>query len=156
MTDVIVYQMQLPDDVAWDNPIQHEVWSEDEVKAVRLTHVDPKTITDKTSLTLAKITRVMFDKVTGYKHEGRLSPAVWLRRLIFLETIAGVPGMVRPFRALVARVGLNYQLTMMCAYARLPGLMCPSGCGDVASLEVPAPHATRPRLDPHAVGRGRE
>jgi ubiquinol oxidase len=46
------------------------------------------------SFTLSRAARWGFDKITGYKHDSPMSTAVWLRRLIFLETIAGVPGMV--------------------------------------------------------------
>ena len=87
--------MQAGGELSWENPIAHEVWSKDEVLGVKVTHVEPKSFADKWSLGLSKIARFVFDKSTGYKHEGRLSPDVWLRRLIFLETIAGVPGMVR-------------------------------------------------------------
>jgi len=34
-----------------------------------------------------------FDLATGY-HPDRMNEAKWLRRIIFLETVAGVPGMV--------------------------------------------------------------
>lgn len=86
-------------ELQWDNPMPHEVWSKDELESVQLTHVPAKDLTDKVSYGLSQIVRFVFDKATGYKHEGRLSPAVWLRRLIFLETIAGVPGMVRALSA---------------------------------------------------------
>ena len=37
--------------------------------------------------------RRAFDIATGY-HPDRMDEAQWLRRIIFLETVAGVPGMV--------------------------------------------------------------
>ena len=38
--------------------------------------------------------RLMFDTLTGYKPQGNLSSASWLQRMIFLETVAAIPGMV--------------------------------------------------------------
>lgn len=41
------------------------------------------------------VMRSSFDLVSGYsKVPGKMSEAQWLRRIIFLETVAGVPGMV--------------------------------------------------------------
>ena len=40
-----------------------------------------------------KIFRTTFDIGTGYG-EGRMTAKKWLFRMIFLETVAGVPGMV--------------------------------------------------------------
>jgi Alternative oxidase len=37
--------------------------------------------------------RVAFDVVTNYGH-GKMNREKWLTRLVFLETVAGVPGMV--------------------------------------------------------------
>eukprot|EP00959_Pyramimonas_sp_CCMP1952_P140129 2932485-Pyramimonas_sp.AAC.1 len=39
--------------------------------------------------------RTGFDVVTGYKTDQHMTLPHWLRRVIFLETVAGVPGMVR-------------------------------------------------------------
>mmetsp|Transcript_20437 Transcript_20437/g.34244 ORF Transcript_20437/g.34244 Transcript_20437/m.34244 type:complete len:100 (-) Transcript_20437:24-323(-) len=38
--------------------------------------------------------RTSFDIVTGYKTHKAMTEKHWLRRVIFLETVAGVPGMV--------------------------------------------------------------
>jgi hypothetical protein len=35
----------------------------------------------------------MFDRLTGY-NEQKMAEEQWLNRCIFLETVAGVPGMV--------------------------------------------------------------
>jgi threonyl-tRNA synthetase len=37
--------------------------------------------------------RKTFDFATGYNHD-KMDETLWLRRIIFLETVAGVPGMV--------------------------------------------------------------
>ncbi|KAG8862409.1 hypothetical protein FRB96_001479 [Tulasnella sp. 330] len=75
-------------------------------------HRDAKTISDKAAQFFVKCLRTGFDLVSGYKHKpmtpeaSRLSleemrkqgyamtAEQWLMRCIFLETVAGVPGMV--------------------------------------------------------------
>lgn len=42
---------------------------------------------------LVRFTRASFDFVTRY-NENKMTPSKWLNRAIFLETVAGVPGMV--------------------------------------------------------------
>ena len=45
---------------------------------------------------MVAFTRVSFDKITGYDDDNpqKLDERQWLTRMIFLETVAGVPGMV--------------------------------------------------------------
>jgi len=69
----------------------HHVWSEEDLN-VSLTHVEPKTFTDKAAFGLAKATRLLFDSATGWN--GTITKEKVLQRVIFLETIAAVPGMV--------------------------------------------------------------
>ena len=40
-----------------------------------------------------KTARFLFDKITKYD-ENNMTPNKWMNRAIFLETVAGVPGMV--------------------------------------------------------------
>jgi len=42
---------------------------------------------------MIKIFRGIFDVITGYNPE-KMNERHWLDRMIFLETVAGVPGMV--------------------------------------------------------------
>jgi hypothetical protein len=42
--------------------------------------------------------RTSFDIFTGYKTDKAMTEKHWLRRVIFLETVAGVPGMVGQLR----------------------------------------------------------
>jgi len=89
----------------------HPVYTPEELKAVEVLHRDAKTINDKLASNLVKFARWAFDFVSGYKHkpippdsnmtleqlkkEGYiLDEHQWLNRILFLETIAGVPGMV--------------------------------------------------------------
>jgi ubiquinol oxidase len=73
-------------------------------------HREAKTFGDKFAANLVKLSRFGFDLVSGYKHKPippnhtmtlqelrdnghLLDPAGWLQRILFLESIAGVPGM---------------------------------------------------------------
>jgi len=89
----------------WKNPTQNHVWSEeelDEALAVQ-THVKPQNLTDRVMLGIVRGAYWTFNKLTGYKHEDPTPKSIILR-LLFLESIAGVPGMVaasiRHFRSL--------------------------------------------------------
>mmetsp|Transcript_26138 Transcript_26138/g.85950 ORF Transcript_26138/g.85950 Transcript_26138/m.85950 type:complete len:524 (-) Transcript_26138:520-2091(-) len=77
----------------WDNPFQHSVWSEEEIYAVQKTHVDPKDTADSIAYRAVQTARWMFDTLSGYKI-GQLTESKVINRAIFLETVAGVPGMV--------------------------------------------------------------
>ncbi len=69
----------------------HHQWKEDELK-IDLTHVTPKTLSDKLALNAVKMVRYSFDTMTGWN--GEITTNKVLQRVIFLETIAAVPGMV--------------------------------------------------------------
>lgn len=43
------------------------------------------------------MTRLSFDKLTGYAPGKKLTIDAWLMRIIFLETVAGVPGRASMF-----------------------------------------------------------
>ncbi|KAJ1607686.1 alternative oxidase [Cryptosporidium canis] len=72
----------------FDSPI----WNLDEVNSVKKTHLLPSGYKDKISLYFVSALRKSFDLLTGYK-KGH-NEYQWCRRIIFLETVAGVPGMV--------------------------------------------------------------
>ncbi|KAH7913407.1 AOX, alternative oxidase mitochondrial precursor [Hygrophoropsis aurantiaca] len=101
----------VPADVHGDWVLFHPVYSSDELKAVEVLHRDAKTISDKIACNLVKLMRWGFDFVSGYKHKSIppnssmtleelkqggyvLTEKAWLSRILFLETVAGVPGMV--------------------------------------------------------------
>ena len=52
------------------------------------------TLRDRAARATIRTVRTLFDAATGYKRDAPMSEAGWLRRTIFLETVAGVPGMV--------------------------------------------------------------
>ncbi|KAF9013460.1 alternative oxidase [Cyathus striatus] len=101
----------IPQMVRGDWVLFHPVYTQDELKAVQVLHRESMTFSDKLAYGLVKFARTMFDLVSGYKHVERppapgmsleglrkagymLSDKQWLHRILFLESIAGVPGMV--------------------------------------------------------------
>mmetsp|Transcript_15845 Transcript_15845/g.24676 ORF Transcript_15845/g.24676 Transcript_15845/m.24676 type:complete len:460 (+) Transcript_15845:80-1459(+) len=75
----------------------------DEELQVKLTHVEPKTTSDKIAKAAVGVVRFLFDAVSMW-NTGEITQAKVLRRVIFLETVAGIPGFVaamnRHFRSL--------------------------------------------------------
>ncbi|CAF3807581.1 unnamed protein product [Rotaria sordida] len=90
--------------------MHHEIYSTDELKAVKVTHKKFESWHDRIAYAAVRTLRFFFDTFTGYVHESPKSKTnnekqnhrpkkimtekEWLRRVIFLESIAGVPGMV--------------------------------------------------------------
>jgi hypothetical protein len=60
---------------------------------VKLTHVPPVGIRDNLAFNAVKGVRYLFDLATGWKHDNITIPNI-MNRVIYLETIAAVPGMV--------------------------------------------------------------
>jgi hypothetical protein len=75
----------------WPNPIFTPVYSKQELLQVQKTHHPTQDTADKVALWVVKLLRTSFDLFSGYSI-GRLTQVKVLRRAIFLETIAGVPG----------------------------------------------------------------
>ena len=89
----------------WVNPTINHVWTEDEV-AKRLSEQprhQPVHLSEKVAHSFLQFCYKTFNFVTGYKAEDPTPESVAFR-LIFLESVAGVPGMVaaqhRHFRSL--------------------------------------------------------
>ncbi len=82
--------------------VNHHQWKEDELQ-ISLTHVEPRSVSDKIAYNAVKLVRSGFDFATGWNHE-ILTVKKILQRTIFLETIAAVPGMtaaiIRHFQSL--------------------------------------------------------
>ena len=71
----------------------HPVYSQKEVEKVKYTHKKPEGLRDRFAHFLIWSTRKAFDLVSNYNPD-KLDERGWLNRIIFLETIAGVPGMI--------------------------------------------------------------
>lgn len=77
----------------WENPRKTAVWTKEELATVTKTHRVPIDFVDYIALGGIKIIRLAFDIVSGYAF-GRVTEPKILRRILFLETAAGIPGMV--------------------------------------------------------------
>ena len=71
----------------------HPVYSMREIETIEQTHQQPRGFRDRFALGFVKFCRYGFDFVSGY-NEKKMSSHKWMNRAIFLETVAGVPGMV--------------------------------------------------------------
>jgi hypothetical protein len=91
--------------------MHHEIYSEEELHAIKVTHKKLESWHDRVAYMAVRTLRFFFDLFTGYVHESPKSKSdakkqendrprkimtekEWLRRIIFLESVAGVPGMV--------------------------------------------------------------
>lgn len=89
----------------WVNPTHNHVWSETELEQVlsKQPRHQPENLAERAVNSALKGIYWTFNKVTGYKAADPTPDSVAFR-LIFLESIAGVPGMVaaqhRHFRSL--------------------------------------------------------
>lgn len=91
---------------AWPHP----VYTQEQMDAVTVAHRNAKTWSDYVALTMVRILRWGLDLATNYKHDPAVANATkdskdalktramterkWLVRFVFLESVAGVPGMV--------------------------------------------------------------
>lgn len=82
-------------------PWKHPVYTAEQIERVQVAHRNAQTWSDYVALSMVRTMRFCFDRITGYKHgknwkgeEYRMSEKQYLIRNIFLETIAGVPGIV--------------------------------------------------------------
>ncbi|XP_022090854.1 alternative oxidase, mitochondrial-like [Acanthaster planci] len=73
--------------------LPHPIWSDKELHSVEITHKPPQGFVDWFAYTCVQTLRFSFDLLSGYKR-GVRTEKKWLIRIIFLETVAGVPGMV--------------------------------------------------------------
>ncbi len=71
----------------------HPVWDLKEAENIKFTHYLPKKFGDKYALFTIRFLRRSFDFITRYDHK-KMNETKYLTRAIFLETVAGVPGMI--------------------------------------------------------------
>jgi len=65
-----------------------------QIENVKPAHRTPRQVRDYIAYGSVQLARWGFDKITGYTPKSKLTTDGWLMRFIFLETVAGVPGMV--------------------------------------------------------------
>lgn len=73
--------------------MQNPVYTKEYMESIKPLHITPKELHQRLAFATITAVRKTFDLATGY-HLDRMNEAKWLRRIIFLETVAGVPGMV--------------------------------------------------------------
>jgi hypothetical protein len=74
--------------------LPHPIWSDYEVNSLDTKmHHKPTDISDRLAYITVTLLKHGFDLFSGFKF-GKPSAQKWVNRIIFLETVAGVPGMV--------------------------------------------------------------
>lgn len=71
----------------------HPVYSAVDLSSVKVEHQVPVTIKDKIAHSMINLIYNGYNLVTRYD-AGKATQRTWLNRMIHLETVAGVPGMV--------------------------------------------------------------
>ncbi|KAM5535026.1 hypothetical protein V8D89_011254 [Ganoderma adspersum] len=100
------------EEVRGDWVLFHPVYTPEELRSVEVLFRESKTFSDRVAHTFVKLARWGFDLASGYKHKPLppnaasmsleelrkggylMDETQWLRRILFLESIAAVPGMV--------------------------------------------------------------
>jgi len=86
-----------------DVRMPHPIWTPEDCEAIEVTHLKPVGLTPRIAYSLVWFLRRAFDLGTGYSL-GIKTDYCMMRRVVILETVAGIPGMVgaaiRHFRSL--------------------------------------------------------
>ncbi len=82
-----------------DYVLPHPIWDKSELTKIQQTHKSPVKIADYFAYGTVGTLRLTWDLFTGYSLGRNLklfpfSYRMWLLRIVFLETVAGVPGMM--------------------------------------------------------------
>ncbi len=72
--------------------LAHPYYSLQDIEKVQTKHREVKGMRDRIAYGAVHLIRRTFDFFTRYKPE--MSDSKWLNRMIFLETVAGIPGMI--------------------------------------------------------------
>lgn len=76
----------------------HPIFTDKDCQSVKVEHREPRTFSDKVAYNTIRMVRSTFDLVTRYDSTGKnMNEKKWLTRVIFLESVAGVPGAVASF-----------------------------------------------------------
>ena len=73
--------------------LAHPVYSIKDIKKVPVSHYQPKNMRDRLAYYMIKVVRSTFDFFSMYDPQN-MGEKEWLNRIIFLETVAGVPGLI--------------------------------------------------------------
>ena len=76
-----------------DHRMPHMSYNPEEITNVETTNRAPENFRDRLARFTVKGTRSTFDFISRY-NENKMTKEKWMNRAIFLETVAGVPGMV--------------------------------------------------------------
>ncbi len=71
----------------------HAVYKMEDIEKIKYYHHTPENTSDKVALKAIRFIRGAFDKVSCYNPD-KMNEKHWLNRAIFLESVAGVPGMI--------------------------------------------------------------
>jgi len=82
-----------------DYVLPHNIWTKEQLESVEITHKKPERVPDYLAYLTVSLMRFGWDLSTGYLLGRKLglfkfSYRKWLLRVVFLETVAGVPGMM--------------------------------------------------------------
>lgn len=75
-------------------------YTQEQIQSVKIAHRNAKCLPDKLALETVRFLRWGMDFVTGYRANSplskpnRMTERKWITRFVFLESVAGVPGMV--------------------------------------------------------------
>lgn len=71
----------------------HPVYQLKDIEGVKFTHKPIEGIKDRLAYSAVWVARYGFDVVSRYNPD-KMNERKWMNRIIFLETVAGVPGMI--------------------------------------------------------------
>ena len=71
----------------------HPIYKTWDIEQIKIYHHEPQNWKDKLAKNMIRFLRGSVDLVTRYNPE-KMNERDWLNRIIFLETVAGVPGMI--------------------------------------------------------------
>ncbi|KAL4896557.1 alternative oxidase-domain-containing protein [Aspergillus ambiguus] len=79
----------------------HPVYTQEQIRSVQIAHKNASNLPDQFALGTVRFLRWGMDIATGYRpnkttrpHKSTMTEKKWITRFIFLESVAGVPGMV--------------------------------------------------------------
>lgn len=78
---------------SFNHRMPHYAYPKSEAEKIQYTHNSPTTIKDKIAYQAIKFIRKSYDYLTRYDPQ-KMTEKKWVSRCMFLETVAGVPGMV--------------------------------------------------------------